>query len=267
MKRNLLYTIILFFMVLGTINAQTTIWSSDCEDLSGWTWDDIDGDGENWFYYTGGTNIGFQPGQFLASPSMSASPDNAIQTPAFSIPSNAEGITIDYRIAASSNTAYQETYGVYIQEVGVGGPYDNLLHQATLNDGGDNSAIMENVSIPNSYAGKNVIISFRHFNTTNQEFLMVDDLLVQSQEFLGLGDSNFDNFSFYPNPATTSVNFNSQKPISRVQIFNILGQNVLIVNENNLLNNKIDVSNLSNGNYLMKIYIDGDSQLYRLVKK
>ncbi|MBT8274314.1 MAG: choice-of-anchor J domain-containing protein, partial [Bacteroidia bacterium] len=249
MKRNLLFTFILVILAIGITNAQTIVWSSDCEDLSGWAWDDIDGDGQNWFYYTGGTNIGFQPGQFLASPSMSASPDNAIQTPSFTIPGNAESISIDFRIAASSNTSYLETYGVYIQEVGVGGPYDDLIHQATLNDGGDNSASMVNVSIPSSYAGKTVIISFRHFNTTNQEFLMVDDISVESQESLSIENSNFDNFSFYPNPVNTILNFNTQKQISQVQIFNILGQNVMNLHGSNLMDNKINVADLSNGNY------------------
>ncbi len=164
----------------SNVVAQSTIWSSDCENLTGWIAEDLDADGQTWYYYTGGDTIGFQPGQFIASPSMSVNPDNVMRTPSIAIPSNAQDLTLSYRIAASNDVSHQETYAVYIQEVGVGTKFDNKIYEATLTDGGPNSAFVMTLNIPASFAGKDVYFYFRHYNCFNQEFLMLDDVSVES---------------------------------------------------------------------------------------
>ncbi len=253
-------------VVTLTVNAQTTIWSSDCEDLTGWIADDIDGDGQNWFYYTGGDTIGFQPGQFIASPSMSASPDQVMRTPAINIPGNANDLTLTYRVAASNDLSYLETYAVYVQEVGVGSRFDNKIHEATLADGGANSAFLETISIPSNFAGKNVYFHFRHYNTSNQEFLMVDDVAVESGSTLSIGDTSFEQFSIYPNPVKTELNFRSNENISSAEIYNLLGQKVQSYNKDALLDDQIDVTNLQAGNYLIKVTINSNTQIFRFIK-
>ncbi|MBT8271574.1 MAG: T9SS type A sorting domain-containing protein [Flavobacteriaceae bacterium] len=266
MKRFLLMMIMGTLVTTYTIKAQTTIWSSNCENLAGWIWDDIDGDGNNWFYFTGGENVGFQPGQFLASPSMTGSQNNAIRTPVFNIPGGESDLSLSFRIGASSDTNYQETYYVYIQENGVGGAYDNLIHQATLTDGGTGSAQDVSISIPDIYAGKDVYLSIRHSNPVNQEFLMVDDFLVTSGQALSVGDSDFELFSIYPNPTRKVLNIYSNVPVDQAEVYNLLGQKVMAFNESSLLNQKIDVSNLQTGNYLLKVTINSESQIYRFIK-
>ena len=49
-KITLLFTICAFLMA-NVINAQTVVWSSDLEDLTGWGTNDLDGDTNNWLFY------------------------------------------------------------------------------------------------------------------------------------------------------------------------------------------------------------------------
>ncbi len=59
-----------------------------------------------------------------------------------------------------------------------------------------------------------------------------------------------DNISFYPNPAKTELNINvSQNDINELSISNLFGQ-VLIISQNQ---NRIDISNLTNGIYIITI--------------
>jgi len=71
------------------------------------------------------------------------------------------------------------------------------------------------------------------------------------------GDLNNDSFEVYPNPATSSVNFN--KEVS-VEIFNIAGQSVKA--ENNVT--RIDVSTLDAGIYFVKT---SNNEVVRLIVK
>jgi hypothetical protein len=68
---------------------------------------------------------------------------------------------------------------------------------------------------------------------------------------LGLNDVNINNkITIYPNPAKTELNLNvSQNDINELSISNLLGQ-VLIKSQNQ---NRIDISNLTNGIYILVI--------------
>lgn len=68
---------------------------------------------------------------------------------------------------------------------------------------------------------------------------------------LGLNNLNLnDNISIYPNPAKTELNINvSQNDINELSISNLFGQ-VLIISQNQ---NRIDISNLTNGIYIITI--------------
>jgi len=68
---------------------------------------------------------------------------------------------------------------------------------------------------------------------------------------LAINDLNLnDNISIYPNPAKTELNLNvSQNDINELSISNLLGQ-VLIKSQNQ---NRIDISNLTNGIYILAI--------------
>ncbi|MBT8288692.1 MAG: T9SS type A sorting domain-containing protein [Flavobacteriaceae bacterium] len=266
MKRKILLLWISAVFICSATFSQTTIWSTNFESLAGISAFDLDADGYNWFQNSDGTLMGFAPGKYMGSYSFNTSPDNVITCPVFNIPAAASNMTFSLRVASSSSSDYAESFAVYIQEDGVGSMFDNEIYNGTLNSGGPGTAQLVNGSISNSFAGKDVRLIVRHFNTTNQLLFMIDDLLVESGQALSLEDSEFSSFSIYPNPTTDELNFRTSVTVSAAQIYNLLGQNVMSYDSNMLSDNKIDVSNLQTGNYLIRVTINSDSQIFRFIK-
>ena len=64
------------------------------------------------------------------------------------------------------------------------------------------------------------------------------------------------NFVVYPNPTSEFLNFGNDIKISNLQILNSLGQEIKKFNEIELLNNKINIQDLTNGIYFIKLNIE-----------
>jgi choice-of-anchor B domain-containing protein len=93
------------------------------------------------------------------------------------------------------------------------------------------------------FASGNIVIS-----DINRGFFLVRDTQ------LGLPENTVSNFAVFPNPAKEIVTISSKTdPVSQVEIFNILGQKVMDRNFSENLSEKIDVSSLQAGMYVMKI--------------
>ena len=84
----------------------------------------------------------------------------------------------------------------------------------------------------------------------------------------GLSNSDFDNanFSYYPNPVKNTLNLSYNQEISNVEIFNLLGQRVSAstINANQ---GQVDMSNLSNGVYLVKVTSNNQDKTIRVIKE
>mgnify|MGYP006210119549 FL=1 len=82
---------------------------------------------------------------------------------------------------------------------------------------------------------------------------------------LSTTDFETNTISFFPNPAKDNVNFVSVNTIERISIYNLLGQEVIskqvYSNEFNL-----DISNLSNSTYVVKLINNNKSQSVKLIK-
>lgn len=254
-------------MIQVGLNAQTTIWSADCENLAGWGFQDLDGDGSNFFNYSDGTYVGFDPGQYLGSLSQALTPDNLVISPDINIPAGTENMEFSLKVASSSDTDYSETFGVYVQEVGVEGPTDNLIYQQTLTNGGAGSYSTITASVPDSYAGKTVRMVVRHFNTNDQFFFMIDDFNLVGNDALSDEDFNLTDFKLYPNPVRDRLTIQTNMSLSSVEVFNLLGQKVIGINAESLFDNTIDVSTLSNGYYLLKVKSGNQSSLKKFIKE
>ncbi|HLW38921.1 MAG TPA: T9SS type A sorting domain-containing protein [Brumimicrobium sp.] len=76
----------------------------------------------------------------------------------------------------------------------------------------------------------------------------------------------FDNFSFYPNPIQNEVNLKAGSIIENVQVYDMLGKNVIHVSPNSL-STTVNTKELQNGVYIMKVTIKGTQETYRIVKK
>ena len=81
----------------------------------------------------------------------------------------------------------------------------------------------------------------------------VANLYYMSVEYNSLGVNDFEGtkLRFFPNPVTHSLSFSNPKSIEKVQIYNMLG--VLVKSVKGSTEN-LNMSNLSNGSYLVKVY-------------
>jgi hypothetical protein len=82
---------------------------------------------------------------------------------------------------------------------------------------------------------------------------------------VGINDPNT-TFSIVPNPATNHIEIKAKTDFSKVEIVNFLGQTVLIqANETN--KSVVDVSNLTNGVYFVRIISEHGTSVQKFVKQ
>ncbi|MCG2612039.1 T9SS type A sorting domain-containing protein [Flavobacterium sp. SM15] len=83
-----------------------------------------------------------------------------------------------------------------------------------------------------------------------------------------LGAESFDvaSFKVYPNPVKDILNITYSSDITSVEVYNMLGQNVITKSINATLG-QIDMSNLTSGNYIVKVTSDGMTKSIKVVKQ
>lgn len=82
---------------------------------------------------------------------------------------------------------------------------------------------------------------------------------------LGIPTFNTSTVKIYPNPVKDILNFTSEKVISKIQITNLLGQEV-VAKAINTINGQADVSNLVAGTYLVKITSEDGIKTIKVIK-
>lgn len=83
-----------------------------------------------------------------------------------------------------------------------------------------------------------------------------------------LATDTFDasSFSFYPNPVKDVLNLSYSQNISKVQVINLLGQEVKSVSIN-AAQAQIDMENLPTGTYLVKVTSDNQVKTIKVIKQ
>ena len=83
-----------------------------------------------------------------------------------------------------------------------------------------------------------------------------------------LSSSVFDaaNFSYYPNPVTDILNISYSDIISTVEVFNMIGQQV-VTKKLNASNGQIDMSQLQGGTYVIKVLTEEASKVIKVIKR
>ena len=105
---------------------------------------------------------------------------------------------------------------------------------------------------------------FNAYSLPNQLDLFVDNISLD----VALANNSFDNNNFlvYPNPVKNILNINHNENISKIQILNILGQEIItkLVNDKK---NQIDMSSLVQGTYLVKITSNDLITIIKIIKE
>lgn len=142
--------------------------------------------------------------------------------------------------------------------------------------------IFQNINLPFDDANNDGYVSFKiktkpnlvvgntFSNSANIYFdynfpIVTNNYTTTIQNTLGLHENDFiNNISVYPNPVKNILNFKTEKNISKVEVYDIAGR---ILSSNSISENKIDLSELKTGNYILKLYTDKGIKNTKILKE
>lgn len=121
-----------------------------------------------------------------------------------------------------------------------------------------------NMGLPLAISKDGKRIAGMGINASNQ---MVAFFLDLSKTLLSTHESTQHNntISIYPNPVKDILYIKGISRIDKVEIYNMVGQKV---KTDNAVENRIDVSSLSKGNYILQIFVKGEtSQSFKFIRQ
>lgn len=145
---------------------------------------------------------------------------------------------------------------------------------AMTSDGADGAQITGNIDVPaGALLGKTrmrVVLNWdvSATNPCDNEFSFFgqsEDYMLDVKESLATSDINKASVSIHPNPVKNVLNFSGAKNISKVEVYNVAGQKVRSVE--NLSDNKIELSNLTKGTYIIRANINGLVKSFKFIKE
>lgn len=262
-----------------SMNAQTTYFSDDFDDLdiSDWTLYDQDGDGFNW----SAVQIQDQGGNPVGSPVLrSASwsqtigaltPDNFAVSPPIDLTSEdgTKTITLHWEVAAADANYANENYTVY---VAAGSQVNDFLNSSTsFNEvvtdngpGGLENFYQKDLDIT-SFAGQVVYVAFRHHITSDQFTIEIDNVSVVAEN-LGTENNQIAGFDYFYSSQNNVLTLIADEPFSNIELYNILGQRVMAQELSNTEEN-LSLSSLNTGIYLANVNVNGKVSTFKIVKK
>ncbi len=83
---------------------------------------------------------------------------------------------------------------------------------------------------------------------------------------LTIEENAIEGFTLYPNPVKDQLQLQAQEAISKVTVYNLLGQKVLTV-QPNVLSTAIDMAALKTGMYVLKVQVADKISTYRVLKQ
>jgi len=142
--------------------------------------------------------------------------------------------------------------------------------------------IFQNINLPFDDANNDGYVSFKiktkpnlvvgntFSNLANIYFdynfpIVTNNYTTTVQNTLGLQENEIiNNISVYPNPVKNILNFKTEDNISKVEVYDIAGR---ILSSNSVSENKIDLSNLKTGNYILKLYTEKGIMNTKIIKE
>ena len=238
-----------------------------------WNLMDQDGDTNDWYWweysaYYGGYKV-ISSNSFYTSTG-ALTPDNwiishSIDLSSFSISDN---ITLSWKVRGELVGFAHEYYTIYAAtNNGISNFESSPVKRSEYVDevGGEGVFVSRSLDI-SSLAGNIVYIAFRHHNSTNQYNINIDDVSV-SNSTLGIDDFEASSFKHYYNTNTDVLTLkSSQSAFDSVEIYNILGQNII----NKSLSQTIETVNLSSlkdGIYIAQVTIANTKKTIKFLKQ
>jgi len=223
-----------------------------------WLAIDNDGDTYNWSQVPNSSHPAHS-GEFSA---MSASwvggtvltPDNWLVSPQFEI--NANNLKLSFWVAAQDAEYPQDKFSVMVSTTGTAVGDFTEIYSLVLT-----SADYSEVVLPlAAYHNQSIYIAIRHWDCTDWFQMKVDDFKIDFET--GIAGSVTSNMQIYPNPSNGIVTITHAEGAS-IEIINVMGQVVASFDANSSLTT-FDATNLSNGNYVVRIVKDNNTTVKTL---
>lgn len=100
----------------------------------------------------------------------------------------------------------------------------------------------------------------------NKSYGEAEDYAVEIIDEMGVEDSVFNQFSFYPNPVENQLNLRAGTPIENLRVYNMLGQEVLKESPNTS-ETQLQTEALPTGIYWINVTLQGVQKSYKIIKK
>nr|WP_321224583.1 T9SS type A sorting domain-containing protein [uncultured Psychroserpens sp.] len=158
------------------------------------------------------------------------------------------------------STADIDPIGDSVMEV-YSGASGALLEVACDDDGG--SSLFSLVELTGLTPGDVLLIRVWEFGDNLKGNF---NMCAWSPNTLGFEDEAFGGFKYFPNPINDVLTLESQNPIDRIEVFNVLGQRIVVINSANTIQN-IDLSSIQTGAYFVKVSIKNQVKTIRVIKE
>lgn len=226
-----------------------------------WTAVDADGDGYTWAQDERSATHGGS-GNIASASYMNGvgalNPDNWLISPVIAIPS--ESAQIEWWEYGDQTNDYAEHYGLYVSTTGTAISDFDMVWEGTVDSPKTWTKITQSL---NAYRGQNVHIALRHFNCTDMYWLVIDDLKVTGTGNTNLGIDEMDNINIdvHPNPVMDKLYISEVAP--EVSVVDMGGRVMMTVTNTNV----VDMKNLSEGVYFVRVVTDKGIATKKVVKK
>jgi len=163
---------------------------------------------------------------------------------------------------------------------------ENLSHnnRVAIKNGNEIEFIFENIDLPDSTTDEPNSHGFIAYKIKPKADIALDDIILNKADIffdynspietnttstrivdvLAINKNTLLDFSVYPTPTENILNIKSKTEISKIEIYSKLGQLIL----KNETENNIDISNLTNGLYFVKVEdINGNFGVKKIMKK
>jgi len=227
---------------------------NDFNDPDAWTncqtFYDNDADGNYWYYVNyadidgAGNNVAASASWTSATGALT--PDNWVIMGPIDLTDHTDAL-LEWKVRGIDPAWCQENYSVY---VGSSNNYNDLIngsvsYNETIANGGDacgNTFADRSLDISAATGGL-VYIGFRHHDTTDVFVLNVDDVSVTSST-MSNEEFTLENIDYTFNQETNILRVTSEELLSNIQIYNMLGQQVLNqdLNDSSVVLNLYDLS-------------------------
>lgn len=207
-----------------------------------------------------GTSIAISNGKLIVTPTGAI--NAKIKNDFYSLDASNKYIHILYKNNSTVNNSVRVNY---FSPTDAYAAQKSFPNEYITTNGTDSELIIDANSVADWTGNiRKISVVLSSFNGTNEVPTDVNtstleiDRIVVNNSMTPLNTDNFtvkNTFSVYPNPVVNEVNFETNSEINNVSIYNLNGQKVLESNE--VLNSKMDVSNLSQGLYIAQVTFDG----------